>query len=151
MPARRPVAIVVHTTDGSFRDAVAWLAGPSAVSAHYVVGLDGTVADLVDEGEVARHAGRILDPSAAIVRELGGDPNLYTVGIEFEDAGEPLTVTRTDAQYAAGASLIAAIAARWGIPLDRDHVIGHREVFAAKDCPGNLDLDRLVGDASVPD
>ncbi len=146
MPARKPVAIVVHTTDSTFADAVAWLAGPSDVSAHYVVALDGTVAAVVGEDEVARHAGRVLDPTAAIVRELGGDPNLYTVGIEFEDAGEPLTVTRTDAQYVAGARLVGAVAARWSIPLDRDHVIGHREIFAAKDCPGNLDVDRLLAE-----
>jgi N-acetyl-anhydromuramyl-L-alanine amidase AmpD len=144
MPAYRPAAIVVHTTDGSLSAAIAWLAGPSEVSAHYVVGLDGSVASLVDEDEPARHAGRVREPTAAIVRERGGDPNLYTIGVEFEDGGEPLTVTRTSFQYDAGARLIAAIAERWGIPLDREHVIGHREIFAAKACPGNLDIDSLL-------
>ncbi len=33
---------------------------------------------------------------------------------------------------------------RWGIPTDREHVIGHHELFAEKDCPGNLDVDRLI-------
>ena len=44
-------------------------------------------------------------------------------------------------------ALIAEIAARWEIPLDREHVIGHREMFAAKDCPGNLDVERLIAEA----
>jgi hypothetical protein len=142
-----PRGIVVHTTDGSFAGAVAWLSNPeSRVSAHYVVGLDGRVLQLVDEGDTARHAGRVRDPTAALI---GGDddPNLFTVGIEFEDGGDPEHVARPDEQYAAGAALIGAVAGRWGIPLDREHVIGHREVFAAKLCPGNLDVERLVAEA----
>jgi glycosyltransferase involved in cell wall biosynthesis len=82
------------------------------------------------------------------VIEEGGDPNLYTIGIEFEDAGDPLHVVRTDAQYRTGAALIARIARRWGIPVDEEHVIGHREIFAGKDCPGNLDKLRLIAEAS---
>jgi N-acetylmuramoyl-L-alanine amidase len=137
---------VVHTTDGTYDSAASWFANPrSGVSAHYLVGLDGRVAQLVDEADTAHHAGRIRDPTASLVDEP--NPNLYTIGIEFEDGGYPLGVDRPDAQYAAGAALISGIAARWGIPLDRDHVIGHREVFAAKDCPGNLDVQRLVSEA----
>lgn len=101
----------------------------------------------MDEADTARHAGRIRDATASLIDEE--NPNLYTVGIEFEDGGDPIEVARSDAQYAAGAALITAAASRWGIPLDREHVIGHREVFAAKACPGNLDVDRLVEEASA--
>lgn len=141
-----PRGIVVHTTVGSFAGTVAWFADPaSRVSAHYLVGLDGRLAQFVDEGDTARHAGRVLVPTAGLV--TGDNPNLYTVGIEFEDGGDPMGVPRTAAQYAAGAALLAATAARWGIPLDRAHVVGHREIFAAKECPGNLDIDRLIREA----
>lgn len=115
------------------------------MSAHYVVRLDGRVAQFVDEADSAQHAGRVKDPTAALVDEES--PNLYTVGIEFEDGGDPLGVERPESQYATGARLIAAIASRWDIPVDREHVIGHREIFASKACPGNLDIERLVAEA----
>jgi len=140
--------IVVHTTVGSFAGALAWFASPdSQVSAHYVVALDGRLAQLVDEENTARHAGRVLRPTARLIADTGDDPNLVSVGIEFEDGGDPLDVERPPVQYETGAQLIAEITARWAIPLDRDHVIGHREVFAAKDCPGNLDVERLLAEA----
>jgi N-acetylmuramoyl-L-alanine amidase len=99
----------------------------------------------VDEEDTARHAGRVRDPTASLV--TGENPNLYTVGIEFEDRGDPMGIERTEVQYSAGAELMAEIASRWGIPLDREHVIGHREVFSAKSCPGNLDIERLIEEA----
>lgn len=87
----------------------------------------------------------MLEPTASNL--LDGNPNLITVGIEFEDGGDPTAVNRPGAQYEAGSRLIAAIASRWGIPFDREHVVGHNELFAAKLCPGNLDLDRLIAGA----
>jgi glycosyltransferase involved in cell wall biosynthesis len=147
--ADRPRGIVVHTTDGGFEAAASWFErAESGVSSHYLVGLDGRVAQFVREEDTARHAGRILRPAAGIATGAGGDGvNPFTIGIEFEDAGDPLGVERSLAQYEAGARLLADVASRWRIPLDREHVVGHREVFAAKDCPGNLDIDRLIGRA----
>jgi len=143
----RPRAIVAHTTVGSYASAVAWFARPeSGVSAHYLVGLDGRIAQFVEERDTARHAGRVVDPTAAMVG-ADDDPNRFTIGIEFEDGGDPEGVARTSAQYRAGGRLIAAIAARWDIPLDRAHLIAHREIRANKTCPGNLDLDRLLAAA----
>jgi N-acetylmuramoyl-L-alanine amidase len=145
---RTPKGIVLHTTVGSFESAAAWFSEPqSGVSAHYLVGLDGRVAQFVDEADTARHAGRVSNPTATLYD--GTDPNLYTIGIEFEDGGEPDTVRRPAAQYEAGAKLIAAIASRWGIPLNREHVVGHRELTDRKTCPGNLDADALVRQAAL--
>jgi N-acetylmuramoyl-L-alanine amidase len=141
---------VVHTNDGTFAGTVGWFARPqSGVSAHYLVGLDGRVVQFVGESDTARHAGRVLHPTAALVRGDRANPNLYTIGIEFEDGGNPLGVRRTDVQYRAGALLIGRVAARWQIQLNRAHVIGHREIFAAKACPGNLDIERLIDEARV--
>jgi glycosyltransferase involved in cell wall biosynthesis len=142
----RARAIVFHTTDGSFESAAAWFErAESGVSAHYLVGLDGRIAQFVDEADTARHAGRIRHPTAEIARDAGaGGVNPFTVGIEFEDGGDPSSVARGDAQYESGACLLAEIASRWGIPLDRAHVVGHRELFDAKACPGNLDIARLI-------
>jgi N-acetylmuramoyl-L-alanine amidase len=145
-----PRAIVVHTNAGTFTGTLGWFARPeSGVSAHYLVGLDGRVVQFVGESDTARHAGRVLRPTAALVRGDPASPNQYTIGIEFEDGGNPLGVRRTDEQYRAGALLIGRVAARWQIPLNRTHVIGHREIFAAKACPGNLNIERLIDEAQV--
>ena len=148
VPGRRgraPRGIVVHTTVGSFDSAAAWFEDPaSGVSAHYLVGLDGRVAQFVDEHDAARHT-LAVRPTSPLYD--GNDPNLYTVGIEFEDGGDPDGAARPGAQYASGAALIRAIAARWSIPLDGAHVVGHRELDSSQSCPGNLDLERLLADA----
>ena len=144
----RPRAIVLHTAVGTYDGTIAWFADPaSGVSAHYLVGLDGRVAQFVDEAAAARHAGRVLRPSARLAQQSGADPNLWSIGIEFEDRGDPLGVARPEPMLAAGAALVAAVAARWSIPLDRDHVVGHREIYAEKECPGNLDVGGLVARA----
>ena len=116
-----PRAVVLHTTDGSFTGAREWLTDPeSGVSAHYLVSLSGEVVQFVDEADTARHAG--MQPVPGIV-VLGDDPpNLCTIGIEFADEGRPHDVDRPNAQYEAGALLLAGIARRWGIPLDEAHV-----------------------------
>jgi N-acetylmuramoyl-L-alanine amidase len=145
---RRPEGIVLHTTAGTWEGTLGWFAREeSGVSAHYVVGRDGRVAQVVDEADTAAHAGRVLQPTAAFVAERPGNPNLYTIGIEFEDGGDPWGA-RPDDQYSIGAQLLYEVADRWSISLDREHVFGHREVFAAKDCPGSLDVDRLIREAA---
>ena len=144
--AQAPRMVVVHTNVGTFESTLAWFAEPSSgVSAHYLVALDGRVARFVDEADTARHAGRVRRPTAALASNA--NPNRYTIGVEFEDGGDPHGVARTSEQYEAGGVLVAEIAGRWGIPLDRAHVLGHRELFAAKDCPGNLDVELLVEEA----
>jgi N-acetyl-anhydromuramyl-L-alanine amidase AmpD len=141
-----PRAIVLHTNAGSYESTVDWFGRPeSGVSSHYLVALDGRVGRFVDEADTARHAGRVRDPTATFLEEA--NPNLYTVGIEFEDGGDPIGVARPDSQYVAGGELMAAIARRWEIPLDAEHVVGHRTIYAAKDCPGNLDVPRLITQA----
>ncbi len=143
-----PRLIVLHTNVGTWAGTIDWFGRPeSRVSAHYLVALDGRIAQFVAEEDTARHAGKVQDPTSRLVIERGGNPNLYSIGIEFEDGGRPHDAVRPAAQYDSGAYLVARAAERWGIPLDRRHVIGHREITTAKECPGNLDVDRVLADA----
>lgn len=143
---RVPLGVVIHTTAGTFDGTCAWFANEeSGVSAHYLVGADGRVARFVEEADTARHAGRVVRPTAALATL--GDPNLITVGIEFEDMGDPHGFERPELQYLVGGELLWNVAQRWDIPLDREHVVGHREIRADKTCPGNLDVDRLIAEA----
>lgn len=57
----------------------------------------------------------------------------------------------TDATYIASSNLIRDISNRWQIPLDRDHLVGHHEIFAKKTCPGfKVDLNKLIALAANP-
>ncbi|MFF4631130.1 N-acetylmuramoyl-L-alanine amidase [Streptomyces griseorubiginosus] len=107
--------VVVHVTQGSFASAVKVFQDPGhGAAAHYVVGKDGRITQMIRELDVAYHAGN-------------RSYNERSVGIEHEgfvDRPEDFT----DAMYTASARLTAGICARYGIPVDREHIIGHVEV-----------------------
>jgi hypothetical protein len=141
-----PDAIVVHIMDGSLVGTDAWFNDPDArVCAHYGVGKTGEVHQYVQETDTAFHAGIVDRPTWTGLRP-GVNPNLHTLGVEHEGrANTPWT----PAMYNASSALICAAATRWSIPLDRAHVIGHREIRASKSCPGSqVDLDRLIAQAA---
>lgn len=139
---RKPIAIVIHTMVGSLEGTYAWFKNPeSKVSSHYGIGLDGRCWQFVKEEDTAWHAGRVYTPIWKLYD--GTNPNYYTIGIENEDNGQP-EAERTEAQYQTNASLVVEICKRWDIPIDREHIVGHREIYAKKTCPGALDVDRIV-------
>ncbi|MFE0803607.1 N-acetylmuramoyl-L-alanine amidase [Streptomyces sp. NPDC058812] len=107
--------VIVHVTQGSFASAVRAFQDPGHKAAtHYIVGQDGRVTQMIRELDVAYHAG-------------DRDYNERSVGIEHEGfVDRPQDFT--DEMYAASARLTAGICARYEIPLDREHIIGHVEV-----------------------
>jgi N-acetyl-anhydromuramyl-L-alanine amidase AmpD len=119
-----------------------FLASPGGTSAHYVVGVDGAIAQFVQETDTAFHAGLVINPAAQVV--IGRprvNPNFYSIGIEHE-GGAPWS----QPQIAASAQLIADIASRWSIPLDEHHVVPHSALRASAECPGKgCDIAVLLG------
>ncbi|MEU6062364.1 N-acetylmuramoyl-L-alanine amidase [Streptomyces sp. NPDC047097] len=107
--------VVVHVVQGSFASALRVFQDPAHQAAtHYVVRKDGHVAQVIRELDVAYHAGN---------RSV----NERSIGIEHEGfVDRPQDFT--DAMYAASARLTAGICARYRIPVDREHIIGHVEV-----------------------
>jgi len=144
-----PRAIVIHIIVGSLESAGITFGNPrSSVSAHYGVGKSGSIHQFVEETDTAFHAGTVVRPTWKLI-EPGVNPNFYTIGIEHE--GQPQDQWPSE-QYRTSAALVRAIAGRWKVPLDRDHVIMHREIRASKTCPGSVDMDRLIREASsAPD
>ncbi len=141
-----PKAIVIHIIVGSLESAGLTFRDPrSSVSAHYGVGKSGLVHRFVEETDTAFHAGTVVRPTWKLL-DLHVNPNYYTIGIEHE--GQP-QVAWPDEQYSTSAALVREIAGRWKIPLDRDHIIMHREIRASKTCPGTADMDRLLREASA--
>ncbi|SCD75220.1 N-acetylmuramoyl-L-alanine amidase [Streptomyces sp. SolWspMP-5a-2] len=107
--------VIIHVTQGSYGSAVKVFQDPAhQAAAHYIVRKDGRITQMIRELDVAFHAGN---------RSF----NERSVGIEHEGfVDRPQDFT--DAMYAASARLTARICARYGIPVDRTHVIGHVEV-----------------------
>lgn len=129
----KPIAIVLHICEGTEEGTVAWFQNPkSDVSAHYLVCKNGHIINFVPEENTAWHAGYVYNPTWKLIKNKI-NPNLYTIGIEHEGfADEPAPLL----QLAASARLIASIAARWNIPRDTCHIIGHNMINGHKTCPG---------------
>lgn len=140
----RPEAVVIHIMDGTLVGTDSWFANTtSQVSAHYGIGKNGEVHQYVQENDAAWHAGRVDAPVWKLIKP-NINPNLYTIGIEHE--GKPDDVW-TDAMKQSSATLIREICQRWQIPIDRDHIVGHFEIFSKKpNCPATKKriLDELV-------
>jgi hypothetical protein len=150
--------IVIHITDGQPRieGTIAWFQNPvnrdgtpRPVSAHYIVGQDGEVVQMVRDHDVAFHARSANGDSLGIehnARAPGtfgrGDPGLYPTAL----------------QYACSAALVRWLCEEYGIPMDRDHIQGHSEADSQTThtgCPNavwNWDyfMDMVISGMSLP-
>ncbi len=140
----KPEIVVIHIMDGMLSGTDSWFANPaSQVSAHYGIGKNGEIHQYVKEEDAAWHAGRVDNPSCKLIK-TNVNPNLYTIGIEHE--GGPYDIW-TDAMKQASSLLIREICQHWKIPIDRDHIIGHYQIYSKKpNCPSHDKkiLDELV-------
>jgi N-acetyl-anhydromuramyl-L-alanine amidase AmpD len=124
------------------------------VSAHYLIGRDGTVYQLVDENRVAYHAGKGKLPFPPY---LENSFNSSSIGIElmgigtqeemaaYMTAAEYARIAKEDigftqAQYTSLKQLISDIQKRHPqIQMDRRHIVGHDEYAPTrKTDPGSL-------------
>ncbi|MFC4636714.1 N-acetylmuramoyl-L-alanine amidase [Deinococcus hohokamensis] len=126
--------VVIHVAEGTYSGTLNWFRNPEAgVSAHYTVAKDGRVGQSVSEANTAWHAGTVPDGQP--------DMNPRSIGIEHEGKQDPQHPWQpTAVQLDATARLVAEICNRHHIPADRQHIIGHNEVFpgrvARANCPG---------------
>lgn len=136
--ARRPTLVVLHHTElRSFATALDVLRrenGAQSVSAHYLIGADGRIVQLVDERDRAWHAGAS--------RWAGRDDvNSASIGIELDNDG---VAPYTEAQIGALIRLLGDVIARWKIP--RELVVAHGDVAPTRKAdPGpNFPWERLA-------
>jgi N-acetyl-anhydromuramyl-L-alanine amidase AmpD len=132
--------VVIHITDGreNINGPISWFQNPAArVSAHYIVGRDGEVVQMVRHDDVAWHA---------------SSANGNSIGIEHVanqgERGLPRLMP-TDAEYCASAALTRWLCDTYSIPIDRTHVLGHSEAdprTTHTDCPNAVwDWDYFMG------
>ncbi|MGA8114986.1 MAG: N-acetylmuramoyl-L-alanine amidase [Actinocatenispora sp.] len=109
--------IVLHDTEETFPDTLNTFTNPASyVSAHYVVrSSDGHVTQMVPTSYVAWQAGNWYI-------------NMHSVGIEQEGFAIQGATWYTESLYHSTARLVRYLAAKYDIPLDRTHIIGHDNV-----------------------
>ncbi|MFI0539625.1 N-acetylmuramoyl-L-alanine amidase [Streptomyces sp. WSLK1-3] len=108
--------IVIHDLESTYDSGVAGLANPTNPAAtHYVMSSTGAVTQMVPTKDIAFHAGNY-------------STNLHSIGIEHEGYAAHGAAWYTEAQYQATADLVKYLAGRFGIPLDRQHIVGHDNV-----------------------
>ena len=107
--------VVVHVTEGKFWGSISWLRNQhSHASSHYIVSRKGRIVQIVHDSDIAWHAGN-------------WKVNVHSIGVEHEGWVDD-AAGFTDAEYRASARLVAYIARRGLMPIDRRHIIGHDEV-----------------------
>ncbi len=111
--------IVVHVTQGSFSSAINWFKTSGAqASANYTVrSSDGFIGQSVHEKDIAWHAGN-------------WEYNKTSIGIEHEGYVSNSSWFTTK-MYRSSARLTAYLTKKYGIPVDRQNIIGHNEVPGA--------------------
>ncbi|MFC4536599.1 N-acetylmuramoyl-L-alanine amidase [Sphaerisporangium dianthi] len=111
--------IVIHDTEGYYEPSVRLVQDPAYLAWNYTIrSSDGHIAQHLDPKDVGWHAGNWY-------------VNAHSIGIEHEGfAGTAAWFT--ESMYQTSAALVRHLAAKYGIPLDRAHIIGHDQV------PGTL-------------
>ncbi|MFJ9349972.1 N-acetylmuramoyl-L-alanine amidase [Streptomyces sp. NPDC101237] len=119
--ADRPAAqsikyIVIHDTEGAWDGTINLVQDPTYVSWNYTVrSTDGLIAQHVKAKDVAWHAGNWYI-------------NAKSIGIEHEGFLAAPDAWYTEAMYRSSARLVKYLTAEYGIPLDRQHILGHDNV-----------------------
>lgn len=98
--ARKPQAVVLHYTAGGDEASQQWLT-KGAVSTHYLVKSDASVAQIVSDGERAWHAGGGEWKGLKDINSLSC--GIEIVGWGFEDKHVPESTTRTECKTVEGA------------------------------------------------
>ncbi|MEV5494406.1 N-acetylmuramoyl-L-alanine amidase [Nonomuraea fuscirosea] len=108
--------IVIHDTEGSYAGIPSMIRNPKYVSWHYTIrSRDGHVAQHVKTNDIAWHAGN-------------WDVNTRSIGIEHEGYLAKGGAWYTEAMYRSSARLVKHLAAKYHIPLNRAHILGHDNV-----------------------
>jgi len=144
-------AVVNHRDDPYGEENLRNLFVENGVSINYIILRDGRVKCYIPEERAAWHAGKgELDDE-----KYENSLNKYSIGIEIAAIGSQSDMSPylspyeysqlpgeligfTDEQYASLKLLVDDLSTRYGIPLDRDHVIGHEEYSPTKTDPGEL-------------
>lgn len=160
-----PKAIVLHTPEepaDDYESTPHYFATPGvAAGTHYYLDNDGDVYQMLEESECPYangNRGGVNRTWKGAVDQWppwatqGVTLNGQTLSIEMEGYAASIGKTWTDAMHNSLVAWIKNRAAHYGIPLDRDHIIGHFEVATDRVDPGStFPWDRLMKDLKEDD
>ncbi|MGI8916869.1 MAG: N-acetylmuramoyl-L-alanine amidase [Chloroflexota bacterium] len=142
--------VVIHWTDLDYARSVYAL--QRGVSVHWLVPLSANgsqpVLEMIDPRNAAWHAGPLnagVWEDAAHLLCIPGSPcrpngNVHSLG--FENVGKS---TPNSYQVGVMTDIIAALIQEgYPIKLDRQHIVGHKEINRQKSDPGNLDINQVI-------
>ncbi|MFN7113795.1 MAG: N-acetylmuramoyl-L-alanine amidase [Alphaproteobacteria bacterium] len=139
-----PSVLVLHYTDlPDAETSRQWMCDPAKkVSSHYLVDLDGSVIQLVDEDKRAWHAGQSYWRGMT-------DLNTHSIGIEIQNTGHSLGyVPFPDLQIGGVIALCHDILGRHDIPAR--NIVAHSDIAPArKQDPGHLFPWRILAAAGI--
>ncbi|WP_265444957.1 N-acetylmuramoyl-L-alanine amidase [Flexivirga meconopsidis] len=121
--ARRPASpsithIVIHDMEGYYASSLKLVQDPTYVAWNYSVrSSDGRIAQHLQAKDIGWHAGNWYF-------------NMHSIGIEHEGFAVAGPKWFSEAMYRTSAKLVAYLATKYGVPLDRAHIIGHDQVPA---------------------
>lgn len=104
--------LIIHDTEGGWEGSVATFQNQGSTSVHYLIGKDGRVAQFMSEADTGYHCGNRIY-------------NRRSVGIEHVGYAH---LEYPETQYAKSAVMVSHLAAKYAIPMDRSHIIGHDQV-----------------------
>ena len=108
--------IVIHDTEGTWDGVLNLVQDPTYVSWNYTLrSTDGHIAQHVKAKDVAWHAGNWY-------------VNAKSIGLEHEGFLTSPDAWYTEEMYRASARLVRYLSAKYSIPLDRQHILGHDNV-----------------------
>jgi hypothetical protein len=116
-----------------------WLqSGSAQTSAHYEV-TPTEIIGCISESDAAWHCG---GTGGSDVPKMA-NPNQRSIGIENVNATGAPNWSVDHKTVVNCAKLVADICKRYGIPCDRQHVLGHNEVTQTA-CPGGINVNEVV-------
>lgn len=147
------IAIVNHITACGKQACIDWFttSNNKESSAHYLVCKDGSIYQFVTDNMKSWHGGIVKNPSSRLVLSdmIGINPNAYTIGIEHEgQSGDQFTKL----QYQSTLELHKQLIQKYGIIIDREHIIGHYQIdnIDRPYCPGSgFPWERLISDLTT--
>lgn len=142
--------VVLHSVEG-WDGGIRTLVDPNrGASAHYGVERDGTIIQMVNEKDVAWHAGSRSVNNWTIGIEVAGftkRPDSFSKGGMIQ-VGETYKedIGFSQKQIESLAKLVAEICARYDIPIDRNHIFGHAHAGACNGSPATPSNPKLSED-----
>jgi N-acetyl-anhydromuramyl-L-alanine amidase AmpD len=108
--------IVIHDTEATWDTTLDLVTRPTYLAWNYSLrSRDGHIAQHLDSSDVGWHAGNWY-------------VNMHSIGLEHEGFAAEGASWYTESLYQTSAALVRHLAARYDVPLDRAHIVGHDQI-----------------------